>query len=68
MGDVVEDLEVPGAQGADPPAKRARYSFTSKDDSTCPGAVPADVPGAPSPNAAAAVDSDRSACAAKLGE
>ncbi len=47
-------MEVPGAEGADPPAERARYSLTLKNDSAGPGAVPAAASGAPPPNAAAA--------------
>jgi hypothetical protein len=59
---------VPGAQGADLPAKRARYSLTLKDDSASPGAVLAAAPGASLPNAAAAAAADCGASAAKTCE
>ncbi len=34
-------VQVPGAEVANPPAKRARYSLRLKDNSACSGAVPA---------------------------
>jgi hypothetical protein len=37
---VVGVVQVPGAEGANPPAKRARYSLRLKDNSACPVAVP----------------------------
>ena len=38
-------VEVRGAAGADPPAKRAGYSLPLKDDIAVPGAVSAAAPG-----------------------
>ncbi len=49
LAEVGDVAEVPGAEGANPPAKRARYIMTLKDDSASPGAVPAAAPNAPPP-------------------
>ncbi len=60
-------VEVPGAEGADLPAKRAMYSLTFKDDSAGPGTVPVAAHQAQPPNAAAAVAADGGASAAEPG-
>ncbi len=68
VGEVGDEVEVPGAEGADPPANRARYSLTLKDDSAGPGAVPAAAPSAPPQNAAAAAAAVGGASAAEPGK
>jgi hypothetical protein len=60
-------VEVPGAEGADLPAKRARYRLTFKDDSVGPCAVPVAAHLAQPPNAAAAVAADGGASAEEPG-